>query len=136
MCKKVKLGETTLKVYLVLLKRGRAMSISEIQKALGFKSPGTAHYHLERLVELNLAKKVPGGYLAKPVLPRKIAVMYITLGKLLMPRHVPHAVFFTVFLLSYLIININSLDPSILVILVIPTILYWLDVYHEIKFAD
>jgi len=136
MRRKTKLGETTLKVYLVLLKHGKAMSISEIQRALGFKSPGTAHYHLERLVELNLAKRIPGGYIAKPALPRKIATMYITIGRLLMPRHVPHAVFFTVFLLSYLIMNIGSLDPSILVILTIPAILYWLDVYHEIKLAD
>jgi len=112
------------------------MSIAEVQKILGFKSPGTAHYHLERLVELNLAEKVPGGYIAKPALPKRIAVMYIVLGKLLMPRHIPHAVFFTAFLLSYLILNIGSLDPSILIILAIPTILYWLDVYHEIKLLD
>ncbi|RLE98280.1 MAG: hypothetical protein DRJ63_07935 [Thermoprotei archaeon] len=136
MQRKPKLGDTTLKVYLTLLRHGKAMSIAEVQKALGFRSPGTAHYHLERLVDLNLAKRVPGGYVAQPNLPRRVAMMYIILRKILLPRHIPHAVFFTVFLLSYLMLNIDSLDPSILIILAIPTILYWLDVYHEIKLLD
>ena len=42
----------TWKVYWVLLKVGRPMSVRELQKALNFSSPSVAQHHLERLRDL------------------------------------------------------------------------------------
>jgi len=59
-----RLGETTLRVYLLLVREGRAMSIREVQKALGFSSPGQAYHHLERLRLLGLVIRDSDGYRA------------------------------------------------------------------------
>jgi len=45
------------KVYWLLLKTGRPMSVREVQKALHFSSPSVAQHHLEQLRELGLVQK-------------------------------------------------------------------------------
>jgi predicted transcriptional regulator len=45
------------KVYWLLLKNGRPMSVREIQKALHFSSPSVAQHHLEQLREMGLVQK-------------------------------------------------------------------------------
>jgi len=47
----------TLRVYYYMLLAGRAVGIREVQRKLGFSSPSVAAYHLDKLVELGLAKK-------------------------------------------------------------------------------
>ncbi len=60
----VKLSETSLRVYILLLREGRPMSIREVQKALGLSSPGQAYHHLERLRMLGLVVRDSEGYRA------------------------------------------------------------------------
>jgi predicted transcriptional regulator len=45
------------KVYWLLLKNGRPMSVREVQKALHFSSPSVAQPHLEQLREMDLVQK-------------------------------------------------------------------------------
>ena len=45
------------KVYWLLLKNNRPMSVREVQRALRFSSPSVANHHLERLCELGLVQK-------------------------------------------------------------------------------
>jgi predicted transcriptional regulator len=45
------------KVYWLLLKNGRPMSVREVQKALHFSSPSVAQHHLEQLKEMGLVQK-------------------------------------------------------------------------------
>ena len=58
----VKLSETALRIYLLLLREGRPMSAREVQRALGLSSSGLAHHHLEHLRMLNLVVKDTDGY--------------------------------------------------------------------------
>ncbi|WP_054856664.1 helix-turn-helix domain-containing protein [Vulcanisaeta sp. JCM 16159] len=46
---KVSLSETALRIYLLLIREDKPMSIREIQRALGLSSPGQVYHHLERL---------------------------------------------------------------------------------------
>jgi predicted transcriptional regulator len=44
------------KVYWLLLKSGRPMSVREVEKALRFSSPSVANHHLEQLRQLGLVQ--------------------------------------------------------------------------------
>jgi DNA-binding transcriptional ArsR family regulator len=94
------------KVYWLLLKSGKPMSIREVQKALHFSSPSVASHHLEQLRELGLVQKQEAGgnyYLVSEV---KIGVLrhFVKLGKLLFPRYFFYALFSTTLYLAYLLI--------------------------------
>ncbi len=54
------LGGTALRVFLYALKRQSPVGVRETQRALGLKSPSHANYHLQRLVQLNLLRQIPG----------------------------------------------------------------------------
>jgi len=92
------------KVYWLLLKSGRPLSVREVQKALHFSSPSVAQHHLEQLRELGLVEKqnVGGHYFL--VNEVKIGVLrhFVKLGKLLFPRYFFYAIFSTTFYLAYL----------------------------------
>ena len=101
----------TLKVYLYLLKHGKAVGVREIQKALGFSSPSVAFHHMDKLVELGvvekdqyeryvLAKKVDTGILSS----------FVSIGGLTLPRLGFYAAFFTTIAAAYLSANRGSLD--------------------------
>lgn len=78
------LAGTSLEVYLYLLEKGGPAGVREVQRALGFRSPSTARHHLERLVELGLARRTSEGYLALP--PRGLLSNYIVVRGRLLPR--------------------------------------------------
>ncbi|MEM1539869.1 MAG: winged helix-turn-helix domain-containing protein [Candidatus Bathyarchaeia archaeon] len=98
------------KVYWLLLKNGRPMSVREIQKALHLSSPSVAQHHLEQLREMGLVQKQEVGghyYLVGEV---KIGVLrhFVRLGKLLFPRYLFYAVFSTTFYVTYLILSMPN----------------------------
>jgi biotin operon repressor len=94
------------KVYWLLLKNNKPMSVRKVQKALHFSSPSVAHHHLEQLRELGLVQKqdVGGGY--SLVSEVKIGVLrhFVKLGKLLFPRYFFYAIFSTTSYLFYLLV--------------------------------
>ncbi|WP_054853837.1 helix-turn-helix domain-containing protein [Vulcanisaeta distributa] len=61
---KANLSETALRIYLLLIREGKSMSIREIQRALGLSSPGQVYHHLERLRALGLVVRDSDGYRA------------------------------------------------------------------------
>ena len=93
----------TLRVYWVLLSAEEGVvGVREVQRKLGFSSPTLAAYHLNKLVELGLVKKVRGDYhLVREV---RVGVLreFIRIGAYLLPRHVLYATMFTTLLAYYL----------------------------------
>jgi predicted DNA-binding transcriptional regulator len=75
------------KVYWLLLKSGRSMSVREVQKSLHFSSPSVAQHHLEQLRELGLMQKQDIGGHYSLTSEVKIGVLrhFVKLGKLLFP---------------------------------------------------
>lgn len=124
------------KVYWLLLKNGRPMSVREVERALRFSSPSVAHHHLEQLCQLGLVnrQKVGGNYTL--VSEVKIGVLrhFIKLGRLMFPRYFFYAIFSTVFYIAYLTILLQGFTRENLFIISfggIVTIIFW---YEAIRF--
>jgi len=118
------------KVYWLLLKNGRPMSIREVQRALHFSSPSVAQHHLEQLHELGLVQKQDVGGLYSLVSEVKIGVLrhFVKLGRLLFPRYFFYAVFSTTFFIIYLLVLMQSFTRENLFILlfgIIVSAIFW-----------
>jgi len=118
------------KVYWLLLKNGRSMSVREVQRALHFSSPSVANHHLEQLRELGLVEKqdIGGHYFL--VSQVKIGVLrhFVKLGKLLFPRYFFYAVFSTVFFMIYILFLMQGFTRENLFIVmfgVIVSAIFW-----------
>lgn len=118
------------KVYWLLLKTARPMSVREVQRTLHFSSPSVAQHHLEQLRELGLAKKdeIGGNYSLLGEVKIGVLRHFIKLGKLLFPRYFFYAVFSTTFYLAYLLVLMQGFTRENLFILffgAIVTGIFW-----------
>ncbi|MCW4023749.1 MAG: winged helix-turn-helix domain-containing protein [Candidatus Bathyarchaeota archaeon] len=97
------------KVYWYLLKKGGQVSVREVQKALKFSSSSVANHHLEQLRELGLVKKQDVGGYYSLVAEVKIGILrhYVKLGKVLFPRFLFYAIFFTTFYGAFLLFMVS-----------------------------
>jgi DNA-binding transcriptional ArsR family regulator len=118
------------KVYWLLLKYGRPMSVREVQRTLHFSSPSVAQHHLEQLRELGLVTKQEVGGNYSLVSEVKIGVLrhFVKLGKLLFPRYFFYAVFSTTFYAAYILVLMQGFTRENLFILsfgAIVTAIFW-----------
>lgn len=91
---------TGFRVYLCLLRLRRA-STKDVQKALEFRAPAQARYHLRRLVELGLAREEENANFS--VVKRKFGILrfFFKVRNAIFPMSLFYSVFFaslTVFL--------------------------------------
>lgn len=107
------LAGTSLEVYLYLLEKEGPAGVREVQRALGFRSPSTARHHLERLVELGLARKTSEGYIALP--PKGLLSNYVIVKGRLLPRAFFTAGFTVAAALAYILMP--GRDPVAAVLL-------------------
>jgi DNA-binding transcriptional ArsR family regulator len=107
----------TMKVYLYLLKHGRASGISEVQRALGFSSPSIAVHHLDKLVGLGIVEK---NERSEYVLAKKVDVgvlsAFVQVGGFVLPRMGFYASFFTALTILYIVEYVRVLNPFALVL--------------------
>ena len=107
----------TMKVYLYLLKHGKASGTSELQKGLGFSSPSIAVHHIEKLIRLGVVEKNDRG---EYVLVRKVDVgvlsAFVQVGGFMLPRLGFYAGFFTCLTALYIVEYRGSLNPFGLVL--------------------
>jgi DNA-binding transcriptional ArsR family regulator len=118
------------KVYWLLLKNGRPMSVREVQRVLHFSSPSVAQHHLEQLRELGLVTKQEVGGSYSLVGEVKIGVLrhFVKLGKMLFPRYFFYAVFCTTFYIAYILVLMHGFTRENLFILsfgAIVTTIFW-----------
>ena len=101
----------TLKVYLYLLRYGKAVGVREIQKELGFSSPSVAFHHLDKLLGMGVVEK---DQYDRYVLARKVDTgilhSFVSIAGLTLPRLGFYAAFFTTIAVAYLVLNRASLD--------------------------
>jgi len=93
--RKQSLEGTALKVYAYLLRNGPA-GPREVARALNLSSPSLAYYHLKRLEESGLVRKLPDGRY-RVTGPASIEG-YVVIGKWLVPRLLAYSAFFAGFL--------------------------------------
>ena len=123
------------KVYWLLLKNGRPMSVREVQKALHFSSPSVAQHHLEQLRELGLVQKQEVGGHYSLVNEVKIGVLrhFVRLGRILFPRYFFYAVFSTTFYLIYLLLLMQGFTRENLFIIIFGAIVSAIFWYEAIR---
>lgn len=116
---------TTLKVYLYILSNG-PVRMRDIQRGLGFSTPSLAYYHVEKLMKLGLVEEDEDG-LYKVSRGGELSILkpYIVFGGRLIPRLVFYAVFFTSFLISYVILLWSSIDIYTVIIAMIAVAIFW-----------
>ncbi len=109
-----KLRGKTLQVYLYLIRSGGddSYGVREVQRALGFKSPSIASYHLEKLRELGLlVKDEKGDYRVAKEVNIGLFKLYIKIGELRMPRFLLYACFITSMVATYLLAYPQTFSP-------------------------
>ena len=124
------------KVYWLLLKKGRPMSVREVEKALRFSSPSVAQHHLEQLRQMGLVQKEKTGGNYILVSEVKIGVLkhFVKLGRLMFPRYFFYAIFSSAFYIAYIMILMQDLTRENLFILsfgAIVTLIFW---YEALRF--
>jgi predicted DNA-binding transcriptional regulator len=123
------------KVYWLLLKNSRPMTVREIQRMLHFSSPSVALHHLEQLRTLGLVRKEDAGGTYLLVSEVKIGVLrhFVKLGKLLFPRYFFYAVFSTTFYLFYVLTLMQGFTRENLFILsfgAIVVAIFWYEAFR------
>ena len=123
------------KVYWLLLKKGRPMSVREVQRALDFSSPSVANHHLEQLRELGLVQKQQsdGNYVLVGEVKIGVLRHFVKLGRLLFPRYFFYAVFSTVSFAIYLLLLRQAYTQENLFVLVFGVIVSAIFWYEAIR---
>ena len=123
----------TLRVYWHLLKSSDGIvKVRETQRALGFSSPALAVYHLEKLEELGLVKKIRGEYHLAKVVNVGVLKQFMKIGTFILPRYTLYATLFTTLLLFYLsqLREINFYSVFALLFGILATGILW---YETVK---
>jgi DNA-binding transcriptional ArsR family regulator len=124
------LNGNVLLVYWYLLKKGGGSSgVREVQKALGFSSPSTASYHLEKLVKLGLLKKdSAGNYTVTRIVKVSFLRAFVFVRGLAIPKHAIYATITTIMLLLSVNIFVNTLTLATFAALLpglVAAIVFW-----------
>ncbi len=117
---------STLLVYWYLLKKGGGSSgVREVQRALGFSSPSSASYQLEKLRELGLVSKDHSGdYQVSRVVKVGVLSAFIFFGGHAFPKHLFYASATSLMILLFVMV-VAALLPGILA-----AVIFW---YETLK---
>jgi len=104
----------TLRVYWLLLKsQDNSVGPRDIQRKLGFSSPNLAVYHLDKLVDLDLAEKISGEYHLTRKVDVSILKQFTKIGSVIIPRMILYSSLWSTLLVFFLfqvkVINFYSL---------------------------
>jgi DNA-binding transcriptional ArsR family regulator len=107
---KSKLKGTTLRVYWHLLRSGKPTTIRHLQRDLSFSSPSVASYHLEKLIDMGLVKKVRGDYELKKTVSLEAMSSFVRISHLMIPRYIFYTTFFFTLLIVFIVGYVGSLS--------------------------
>jgi DNA-binding transcriptional ArsR family regulator len=120
----------TLLVYWHLLKKGRdSCGVREVQRTLGFSSPSSASYQLEKLRQLGLVSKDRSGdYQICSVLKAGVISAFIFFGGHAFPKHLLYASATSMMILLFVTVFSNALSPIVMIALlpgVLAAAIFW-----------
>ena len=120
---------TTLLVYWYLLKKRRSCGVREVQRALGFSSSSTAHYHLEKLEYKGfLTKEANGGYRVNDKVKIGVTNPFVFVRGFMFPKQLIYATATMVMCIFFVAFFRESFTPTILLALspgILASILFW-----------
>lgn len=105
----LELSGSSLRVYMLLLSEKKPMSIREIQRRVGFRSPNSARHHLERLYNMGFIRKTRNGYVAIKPKSSILDLVFMIKGKIL-PRILYVDLLATLLLIGYIVIYHSLLN--------------------------
>ncbi len=124
----------TLRVYLFILKSPKAVGVRELQRSLGLSSPSVAYHHLDKLTRLGLIEKDQyGEYTIVKNANVNVLQAFTQVGRLLVPRFIFYAVFFTTLLVGYVLAFQQSVNFFALAFGIFASIFAWYEAYRTWK---
>jgi predicted DNA-binding transcriptional regulator len=90
---------TTYRVYKYILKQGKPLGISDVQKGLGLSSPSVSQYHIRKLLSLGLIREEQGGY----VIDKMVLENVIRIKRISIPMQTAYVAFFGIALFILLV---------------------------------
>jgi len=128
------ISKSTLLVYLYLLRKRDTCGVREVQRALGFSSSSSAHYHLEKLVDQGvLTKDSYGNYRINQNAKVEMLSSFLIIHGFPLPKQLIYATVTTAMSLFLVAFYWASLTPtSILALLpgVVASAIFW---YETLK---
>jgi len=124
------LDGNTLSVYCYLLsKRRNSVGVRQLQRALGFSSSSTAHYHLEKLRDLGLIQKSSlGDYSVSRVIKVGVLSACVFVAGHALPKHLIYATATSLMILLFAALFANSLSLTVLGALlpgIVAAVIFW-----------
>jgi hypothetical protein len=124
----------TLLVYWYMFKKGKGCGVREVQRALGFSSSSTAHYHLEKLEFRGLLiKDSYGNYVVNGKVKVRVVSPFIFIHGFVFPRQLTYALASTVMWVFFLVFFSKVLTYTVILAL-LPSVMasgiFW---YETIK---
>lgn len=125
--KQEQISGNTLRVYLYVQRKKQSCGVREIQRALGFSSSSSAHYHLEKLADKGfLSRNEYGNYQVNTKTKTGIISPFVFMHGFMFPRQLLYAiattvvnVLFLMFFWKYLSLEVLlALTPGILACLI------------------
>ena len=114
----VDISGNTLLVYFYFLRSGQTCGVREIQRALGFSSSSSAHYHLEKLANKGvLAKDSYGNYRINEQAKIRLIDRFFVVHGLLFPKQLIYAAVTTSMCLFFTLLLWNSLTLTVILAL-------------------
>jgi len=128
---KAELSGTTLLVYWYLLRKRQGCGVREIQRALGFSSSSSAHYHLEKLAFKNiLIRDEYGNYRINEKVKVGRISPFILIQGYVFPLQLFYAVATTGMCLIFLLLFWRSLTSMTILALspgILAALIFWYD---------
>jgi len=127
----LEISGNTLLVYYYLLKNGPECGVREIQRALGFSSSSSAHYHLEKLANKGiLTKDAYGNYRINEETKVRLIERFFVLHGHMFPKQLVYASGTTGMCLFFALFFWNSLTLTVVLALlpgVVASGILWYD---------
>ena len=124
----------TLRAYLFILKSPKPVGVRELQRSLGLSSPSVAYHHLDKLTRLGLIEKDQyGEYAIVKNANVNVLQAFTQVGRLLVPRFIFYAVFFTTLLIGYILVFQQAVNFFAIAFGLFASIFAWYEAYRTWK---
>lgn len=127
----VELTGSALLVYWYLLRKRQSCGVREIQRALGFSSSSTAHYHLEKLTNRSiLTKDQHGNYRVNEKVKVGRISPFVLIRGFVFPMQLIYAIATTGMYLLFLTLFWNFLTLTVILALspgIVASVIFWYD---------
>jgi len=134
-----RLSETAMLIYVYIRSHPKDdLRLREVQRAMGFASPSSALFHLQKLETAGLILKDPmGNYRVKTRVRVGLFRNYLFIRGLLVPRHALYAGLMTIASILYLTLLRQFLaSPLTLIVLILnaaSALLFWYESWQDWK---